>query len=40
VPEFNHGAMENAGAVTFTEQYLFRDTVVDAMRAYAYIMLC
>ena len=32
--------MENAGAVTFTEQYLFRDTVVDAMRAYAYIMLC
>lgn len=32
VPEFNHGAMENAGAVTFTEHYLFRDHVVDAQR--------
>ncbi len=24
VPEFNHGAMENVGAVTFTERFLFR----------------
>lgn len=26
VPEFNAGAMENVGAVTFTESYLFRST--------------
>lgn len=32
VPEFNAGAMENAGAVTFTESYVFRSQVTDAMR--------
>jgi aminopeptidase N len=32
VPEFNAGAMENAGAVTFTEAYVFRSKVSDAMR--------
>jgi len=32
VPEFNAGAMENAGAVTFTETYVFRSKVTDAMR--------
>ena len=32
VPEFNAGAMENAGAVTFTEAYVFRGAVSDAMR--------
>ncbi|THG28645.1 aminopeptidase N [Naasia lichenicola] len=32
VPEFNAGAMENAGAVTFTESYVFRSKVTDAMR--------
>lgn len=32
VPEFNAGAMENAGAVTFTENYVFRGDVSDAMR--------
>lgn len=32
VPEFNAGAMENAGAVTFTEAYVFRSNVPDAMR--------
>lgn len=26
VPEFNEGAMENPGAVTFTESYVFRET--------------
>ena len=31
-PEFNAGAMENAGAVTFTEAYIFRSQVSDAMR--------
>ena len=30
VPEFNAGAMENAGAVTFREDYLFRSKVTDA----------
>ncbi len=30
VPEFNAGAMENAGAVTFLEEYLFRSRVTDA----------
>ena len=30
VPEFNAGAMENAGAVTFTEVYVFRSKVPDA----------
>ena len=30
VPEFNAGAMENAGAVTFTETYVFRSKVTDA----------
>jgi len=32
VPEFNAGAMENAGAVTFTESYIFRSHVTDAVR--------
>lgn len=32
VPEFNAGAMENAGAVTFTEAYVFRSKVSDALR--------
>ncbi len=32
VPEFNAGAMENAGAVTFTEVYVFRSKVTDATR--------
>lgn len=32
VPEFNAGAMENAGAVTFTEVYVFRSQVADATR--------
>ncbi|MDQ0575618.1 aminopeptidase N [Agromyces albus] len=32
VPEFNAGAMENAGAVTFTEAYVFRSKVTDAIR--------
>ncbi|WP_460465869.1 aminopeptidase N [Arthrobacter pigmenti] len=31
VPEFNAGAMENAGAVTFLENYIFRSKVTDAM---------
>ena len=30
VPEFNAGAMENAGCVTFHEDYLFRSKVTDA----------
>ncbi|MGH8866498.1 MAG: aminopeptidase N, partial [Actinomycetes bacterium] len=30
VPEFNAGAMENAGCVTFTEDYVFRSKVTDA----------
>jgi aminopeptidase N len=30
VPEFNAGAMENAGAVTFREDYIFRSKVTDA----------
>jgi len=32
VPDFNAGAMENAGAVTFTETYVFRSAVTDATR--------
>ncbi|WP_426736921.1 aminopeptidase N [Plantibacter sp. 2H11-2] len=32
VPEFNAGAMENAGAVTFTETYVFRSKVTDAIK--------
>ncbi|HSJ45805.1 MAG TPA: aminopeptidase N [Euzebyales bacterium] len=32
VPEFNFGAMENAGCVTFNEAYLFRSRVTDAAR--------
>ena len=32
VPEFNAGAMENAGCVTFTEAYIFRSKVTNAMR--------
>ncbi|NAZ83815.1 aminopeptidase N [Kineococcus sp. R8] len=31
VPEFNAGAMENAGAVTFVESYVFRSKVPQAM---------
>ena len=30
VPEFNAGAMENAGAVTFLEDYVFRSRTTDA----------
>lgn len=32
VPEYNMGAMENAGCVTFTESYVFRSKVTDAMK--------
>ena len=32
VPEFKSGAMENAGAVTFTEEYVFRSRVTDPAR--------
>jgi aminopeptidase N len=32
VPEFNAGAMENAGCITFTEAYVFRSKVTSAMR--------
>ena len=32
VPEFNAGAMENAGCVTFLESYVFRGTVTEAVR--------
>lgn len=32
VPEFNAGAMENAGAVTFRDQYIFRSKVSEAVR--------
>ena len=32
VPEYNAGAMENAGAVTFTEVYVFRSKVTDAVQ--------
>lgn len=32
VPDFNAGAMENAGAVTFTESYVFRSAVTDATK--------
>ena len=32
VPDFNAGAMENAGAVTFTENYVFRSAVSDATK--------
>ena len=32
VPEFNAGAMENAGCVTFTEVYVFRSKVTDAIK--------
>lgn len=32
VPEFNAGAMENAGAVTFLEDYVFRSKVAEARR--------
>lgn len=33
VPEFNFGAMENAGCVTFTERFVFRSRVTAALRA-------
>jgi aminopeptidase N len=32
VPEYNAGAMENAGAVTFVESYVFRSKVTDAAK--------
>ncbi|MFM5904295.1 MAG: aminopeptidase N [Microbacteriaceae bacterium] len=32
VPDFNAGAMENAGAVTFTETYVFRGVVAEALK--------
>lgn len=32
VPDFNAGAMENAGAVTFTETYVFRGAVAKALK--------
>ncbi|MET0888103.1 MAG: M1 family aminopeptidase, partial [Mycetocola sp.] len=32
VPEYNAGAMEHAGAVTFTEAYIFRSKVTDAVK--------
>jgi aminopeptidase N len=32
VPEFNAGAMENAGCVTFLEEYVFRSRVTDFVR--------
>ena len=32
VPEFNSGAMENIGCVTFNEDYLYRSKVTDAAR--------
>jgi aminopeptidase N len=32
VPDFNHGAMENPGAVTFTEDFVFRSRVTDDQR--------
>jgi len=32
VPEFKAGAMENAGAVTFLESYIYRSRVTDAAR--------
>ncbi len=32
MPEYNAGAMENAGAVTFTESYVFRSKVTEATR--------
>ncbi len=31
VPEFNAGAMENAGAVTFREEYIFRSKVTHSL---------
>ncbi len=33
VPEFNSGAMENVGAVTFNESMIFRDPPTEAQRA-------
>jgi len=32
VPEFNSGAMENVGAVTFSEHYVYRDPPTDTQR--------
>src|SRR5699024_7895731 len=32
VPEYNLGAMENPGAITFVESYVFRSQVSDAVR--------
>jgi aminopeptidase N len=33
VPEFNAGAMENPGCVTFRDEFVFRSAVTDAQRA-------
>ncbi|GHJ38279.1 aminopeptidase N [Streptomyces sp. TS71-3] len=32
VPEFNHGAMENPGLVTFRDEYVYRSAVTDTER--------
>ncbi|MGF1663039.1 MAG: aminopeptidase N [Kineosporiaceae bacterium] len=32
VPEFNAGAMENAGCITFTDTYVFRSKVAESVR--------
>eukprot|EP00727_Mastigamoeba_balamuthi_P008373 m51a1_g4158 hypothetical protein (884) ;mRNA; f:261359-264068 len=31
-PEYNHGAMENAGAVTFSESYVYRERATEQQR--------
>ena len=40
VPEYKSGAMENAGAVTFLEDYIFRSRVTDARRETAPARSC
>jgi len=37
VPEFNAGAMENAGCVTYLETYVFRSKVAEALRELAHM---
>ncbi|MET0976685.1 MAG: aminopeptidase N [Leifsonia sp.] len=39
VPEYNWGAMENVGAVTFNESYLFRSKVSDARKQLRVIVI-